>query len=187
MKRKIITSLAAAAIAACTITTASATEAPKPLDRFCFYWQCPSYEEQFPEQTPPAPEISLPENSGAMTQLERAACDLINTQRKAHGLAPLTIDANLSIKARIKSEDMKVNRYFSHNSPTYGTPFNMMKQLGITYRSAGENIAMGYTTAQAVVNAWMASATHRANILSTNYTSMGIGYVDGYWTQWFLG
>ena len=82
---------------------------------------------------------------------------------------------------------MKVNNSFSHNSPTYGTPFQMMKQLGIAYRSAGENIAKGYTSAEAVVNAWMASPSHKANILSSNYTSMGIGYVDGYWTQWFIG
>ena len=62
----------------------------------------------------------------------------------------------------------------------------MMKQLGISYRSAGENIAMGYATAQSVVNAWMVSESHRNNILSGNYTTMGIGYVDGYWTQWFI-
>ena len=63
----------------------------------------------------------------------------------------------------------------------------LMKQLGISYRSAGENIAKGYTSAEAVVNAWMASASHRANILSEKYTSMGIGFVDGYWTQWLIG
>ena len=82
---------------------------------------------------------------------------------------------------------MRDQGYFSHTSPTYGSPFSMMQSLGITYRSAGENIAKGYATAEAVVNAWMASDGHRANILSTRYTSMGIGYVDGYWTQWFIG
>ena len=187
MNRKIITSLAAAAIVACTVTTASAAETTRHSKRFCFFVQCPSYEIQLPEQKPSSPEISVPESSGSMSQLEQAACDLINAQRKLHGLSPLTIDNTLSVTARIKSQDMKDNRYFSHTSPTYGTPFNMMKQLGISYRSAGENIAMGYTTAQAVVSGWMASASHRANILSENYTTMGIGYVDGYWTQWFIG
>ena len=132
---------------------------------------------------PDAPE----QDDGAMSQLETAACQLINQQRAAYGLAPLTIDADLSIKARIKSQDMRDQGYFSHTSPTYGSPFSMMQSLGITYRSAGENIAKGYATAEAVVNAWMASDGHRANILSTRYTSMGIGYVDGYWTQWFIG
>ena len=121
-----------------------------------------------------------------MTALEQEACRLVNEQRAAHGLPALKLDAALGASARIKSRDMKNNRYFSHTSPTYGSPFQMMKQFGITYRSAGENIAMGYRTAEAVVQAWMASATHRANILSRNYTTIGIGYADGYWTQWLI-
>ena len=191
MKRKVFTSLAAAGILVCTITTASAAPAPacpqQPV-RYCF-WQNPCCEIQLPdkpeqEETPVLPEA--PEQNQIMSALEQAACDLVNQQRIANGLSPLTIDADLSVKARIKSQDMKTNNYFSHNSPTYGSPFQMMKQLGISYRSAGENIAMSYRTAQAVVNAWMSSASHRANILSDQYTTMGIGYVDGYWTQWFI-
>ena len=79
--------------------------------------------------------------------------------------------------------------YFAHESPTYGTPFEMMKSFGITYRAAGENIARGYRTPEAVVEAWMNSEGHRANILSAKYTKIGIGYVaDGnYWTQMFTG
>ena len=122
-----------------------------------------------------------------MSQLELTACKLINERRAANGLEPLTISSDLSVKARIKSQDMKENRYFDHNSPTYGSPFELMKSLGITYRTAGENIAMGYRTAEAVVNAWMNSPGHRANILSASYDSFGIGHVDGYWTQWFIG
>ena len=178
MKRKVFTSLAAAGILVCTLTTASAARipsCPQTPGAYC-YWQRPCCEIQVPDQ----------ESTGTMSALEQAACDLVNQQRIANGLQPLTIDANLSAKARIKSQDMKTNRYFSHNSPTYGTPFQMMKTLGISYRSAGENIAMGYPTAEAVVNAWMASSGHRANILSENYTTMGIGYINGYWTQWFI-
>lgn len=139
-----------------------------------------------PETKPEAPETPEPD-LGAMSQLEQAACKLINEQRAKNGLDPLTISEELSVKARVKSTDMLQNNYFSHNSPTYGSPFALMKALGITYRSAAENIAMGYKTAEAVVNAWMNSPSHRANILSSNYTSMGIGHVDGYWTQWFIG
>lgn len=138
------------------------------------------------EQKPSVPETPEVDNS-AMSALEREATRLVNKHREENGLNPLTISADLSVKARVKSADMKENNYFSHNSPTYGSPFALMQALGITYRSAAENIAMGYKTAEAVVNAWMNSPGHRANILSSNYTSMGIGHVDGYWTQWFIG
>ena len=142
----------------------------------------PPVEDEIPEETPEqSPEID------AMSQLEQAACTLINQRRAENGLEPLAISADLSVKARIKSQDMRDNNYFDHNSPTYGSPFDLMQSLGITYRTAGENIAMGYKTAEAVVDAWMNSPGHRANILSTNYTTMGIGFVDGYWTQWFIG
>ena len=90
--------------------------------------------------------------------------------------------------ARIKSQDMKDNKYFAHNSPVYGTPFQMIRNFGISFRGAGENIAMGYPTPQAVVNAWMNSSGHRANILNAAYTKIGVGYVAGgnYWTQMFI-
>ena len=201
MKRKIFSSVVAAGLLTCTIATASAA-APicKPT------WSCPGWICQIPmpdcqkpdntpilpdapdaDQKPSVPEVPEEDSSAAMSQIERAACEKVNQIRAAYGLPALTIRSDLSVKARIKSNDMKTNRYFSHNSPTYGTPFQMMKQLGISYRSAGENIAKGYTSAEAVVNAWMASASHRANILSEKYTSMGIGFVDGYWTQWLIG
>ena len=86
--------------------------------------------------------------------------------------------------------DMRDKKYFSHTSPTYGSPFDMMKNFGISYRSAAENIAAGQTTPQAVVQAWMNSSGHRANILSTN-TCIGVGYAKGgsygyYWVQMFI-
>ena len=91
--------------------------------------------------------------------------------------------------ARYKSQDMLNNRYFSHNSPTYGTPFQMMKAFGLSFRTAGENIARGHATPQAVVNGWMNSSGHRANILNASYTQIGVGYVaqGNYWTQMFTG
>ncbi len=139
----------------------------------------PPADDGSQEQTPQAPET--------VSSLEQQVAELVNRERAAYGLSPLTLSAQLSSGARLKSQDMRDNGYFDHTSPTYGTPFEMMAQLGITYATAGENIAMGYSTAEAVVEAWMNSAGHRANILSENYTQIGVGYVDGYWTQWFLG
>ena len=83
---------------------------------------------------------------------------------------------------------MKDLGYFSHTSPTYGSPFQMMKSFGISYRTAGENIAKGYASPEAVVNAWMNSPGHRANILNSTYTHIGVGYVPSgnYWTQMFI-
>lgn len=133
-----------------------------------------------------AAPLSQQTADSAMSQLELATAELVNRQRASYGLDPLTISVSLSAKARIKAQDMHANGYFSHTSPRYGSPFSMMRTLGISYTSAAENIAMGYKTAQAVVSAWMASPSHRANILSERYTEMGIGYVDGYWAQWFL-
>ena len=81
------------------------------------------------------------------------------------------------------------NRYFSHTSPTYGSPAQMIRAFGLSFRTAGENIAYGQRTPQAVVNAWMNSSGHRANILSASYTQIGVGYVasGNYWTQMFIG
>ncbi len=124
--------------------------------------------------------------AAAISPMEQAACDLVNAHRISAGLEPLEISQSLSDMARIKSRDMRDNRYFSHTSPTYGSPFTMMRNLGISYGSAGENIAMGFSTAQAVAAAWMNSPTHRANILSEKYDTMGIGHLDGYWTNWFI-
>jgi uncharacterized YkwD family protein len=91
--------------------------------------------------------------------------------------------------AQKKSVDMAQNNYFSHTSPTYGSPFDMMRDFGVTYRTAGENIAQGQRTPQEVVNAWMNSAGHRQNILSTNFTHIGVGYEKSgnHWTQMFIG
>ena len=185
MKRKIFTSLAAAGLLACAIVTTSAAEQNLSPRQFCFHWNKPCFEIQVPSM--PDDSVQNSTQAAPMSQLEKQAAALVNQARTENGLAPLTIDANLSVKARIKASDMKVNQYFDHTSPTYGSPFTMMNNLGIDYRSAGENIARGYRSAQAVVSAWMNSPSHRANILSSRYTTMGIGYVDGYWTQWFIG
>ena len=114
---------------------------------------------------------------------------LVNNARAENGLSPLTLNSNLSAVAQKKADDMKNNNYFSHTSPTYGSPFDMIKNAGISYKTAGENIAKGQSTAEAVFNAWMNSSGHRANILNSNFTQMGIGVTNGtrYWSQMFIG
>ncbi len=117
---------------------------------------------------------------------------LVNAERASQGLSSLATDAQLTKLAQLKAEDMAENEYFSHTSPTYGTAFDMMKTYGVSYAAAGENIAMGQKTAEAVMEDWMNSAGHRANILNSAYTSIGVGYAKSsegvtYWVQIFKG
>lgn len=137
----------------------------------------------------PGQVLTIPTTDAAVLSYEKEVVRLVNEIRVQNGLRELTYNWELGRVARYKSQDMKDNKYFSHTSPVYGTPFEMMKAFGITYRSAGENIARGQTTPQAVVNAWMNSSGHRANILNSSFTQIGVGYVaDGnYWTQMFIG
>ena len=149
----------------------------------------PSAPAEKPVETPSAPTQTPSTPTADASDYETAVVALVNEQRAAYGLKPLALSAELCEKARLKSQDMAANRYFSHTSPTYGSPFDMMRSLGISYNTAGENIAMGYATPQAVANAWMNSEGHRANILSAKYTTIGVGYIasGNYWTQWFIG
>ena len=136
----------------------------------------------------PGQQINIPTISSSTTAFEAEVVRLVNQRRAEHGLKPLIQDWQLSRVARYKSQDMKDLGYFSHTSPTYGSPFQMMKSFGISYRTAGENIAKGYASPEAVVNAWMNSPGHRANILNSTYTHIGVGYVPSgnYWTQMFI-
>lgn len=128
------------------------------------------------------------QNTG-ISDFARQVVNLTNEQRQKNGLAPLQIDTTLSDVAQRKSQDMQQNHYFSHTSPTYGSPFDMMRDFGVTYKAAGENIAQGQKTPNEVVNAWMNSSGHRANILNKNFTHIGVGFeTQGYhWTQMFIG
>lgn len=143
--------------------------------------------EQPTVQTPQKP-AEQPAANANLSATEQAVLDLTNAERAKAGLKPLQIDAALQKSARQKSTDMATKNYFSHTSPTYGSPFDQMKANGITYRSAAENIAMGQRTAQEVVNAWMNSEGHRKNILTPGFTHIGIGHdANGnYWTQQFI-
>ncbi len=137
----------------------------------------------------PGQVLNIPQVESTVRSFEQEVIRLVNEQRANYGLKPLTENWELSRVARYKSQDMSDNRYFSHTSPTYGSPFQMMKNFGLSFRTAGENIAYGQRTPQAVVNAWMNSSGHRANILNSAYTQIGVGYVanGNYWTQMFIG
>ncbi|MDR7855603.1 CAP domain-containing protein [Tissierella sp.] len=141
-----------------------------------------------PKPTPtPAPET--PSVSG-LSAIELEVVRLVNIERQKEGLKPLAASSEISNVARKKSEDMAVKNYFSHTSPTYGSPFDMMKSFGIKYNTAGENIAKGQQSAQSVVTAWMNSSGHRANIMNPSFGKIGVGHYrssngTNYWTQMF--
>ena len=142
-----------------------------------------------PDLIYPGQVLTIPQVSSAVTSFESEGVRLVNEIRVQNSLKPLTANWELSRVARYKSQDMRDRGYFSHTSPTYGTPFQMIKAFGLSFRTAGENIAKGYATPQAVVNGWMNSSSHRANILNASYTQIGVGYVaqGHYWTQMFIG
>ncbi|MBQ8392988.1 MAG: SafA/ExsA family spore coat assembly protein [Clostridia bacterium] len=142
-----------------------------------------------PDLIYPGQILNIPTLNSTVSSYEMEVIHLVNNIRAEKGLKELTYNWELSRVARYKSQDMKDNKYFSHTSPVYGSPFQMMKSFGITYKTAGENIARGQRTPEEVVNAWMNSSGHRANILNSSFTQIGVGYVaDGnYWTQMFIG
>ena len=200
MKNKIITAAVTSAlcIATCASASASTTHTVVPGDTM---WKISvKYETGLSEiinanpqiENPaliyPGQTLTIPGKDSEVEAYEKKVVELVNEIRTQNGLSKLSHDWELSRVARFKSQDMKDNRYFSHTSPVYGSPFDMIKNFGISYRSAGENIAMGYRTPEAVVNGWMNSSGHRANILSSSYTKIGVGYVKSgnYWTQMFI-
>lgn len=136
------------------------------------------------EQAPTTPVAGLSAD-------EQLTHDLINKERAKAGLEPLKIDMELQKVARLKAKDMVEKNYFSHQSPTYGSPFDMMRQFNVSFRTAGENIA-GNRTVEGAVQAWMNSEGHRKNILNANFNYTGIGVVESpqygkMFVQMFIG
>jgi uncharacterized YkwD family protein len=134
-------------------------------------------------------KILIPDTN-SLSSYEQQVIELVNKERSNRGLGLLKYDSQLGYVARLKSQDMIDKNYFSHTSPTYGSPFQMMEKYGLRFSAAGENIAYGQRTAQEVMNSWMNSAGHRANILSATYTHIGVGVAKAsngtlYWTQEF--
>jgi uncharacterized YkwD family protein/spore coat assembly protein SafA len=141
-----------------------------------------------PDLIYPNDKVNIP-NIDATKNIEVQVQQLVNQERSKAGLKPLQMDWELQRTARTKSCDMATKNYFSHTSPTYGSPFDMMKSFGISYRTAGENIAKGQRTPSEVMKAWMNSSGHRANILKNDFTHIGVGYCEqgNHWTQMFIG
>jgi len=127
----------------------------------------------------------------ALSADEQEVFALINQQRVNNGLSALKIDNEVQRVAKIKAQDMVANNYFSHTSPTYGSPFDMLNSFKVSYKSAGENIA-GNSSNSGAVNAWMNSSGHKANILNSSYNYTGIGVVSSptygkIFVQMFIG
>jgi uncharacterized YkwD family protein len=137
-------------------------------------------------------DMTSAKNVDEFVDFQEKVLMLVNKERVSRGIKELEPDEMLSIVATIKSADMAQKNYFSHQSPTYGTPYQLLDMLGVKYYFAGENIAYGQKTPEAVVKAWMNSESHKRNILNEKYTKLGVGIAvnnDGriYWTQEFIG
>ncbi len=136
------------------------------------------------------PEVDKP--SVSLEKFQEEVVRLVNEERNKAGILPLEMDTKLNELAVIKTDDMLNNDYFSHYSPIYGSPFDMMDMYEVTYSSAAENIAYGQTTPEEVMNSWMNSEGHRENILNPDFNKIGVGYstdeIDEiFWTQLFTG
>lgn len=129
--------------------------------------------------------------TSGLTAEEQEVFNLVNKERTNAGLKALQVDSGLQKVAKEKARDLVNNNYFAHNSPTYGSPFDMMKKFGISYKTAGENLA-GNSSGPKAVSAWMNSEGHRANILNSSYNYTGIGVADSpkygrVYVQMFIG
>ncbi|WNF35280.1 CAP domain-containing protein [Bacillaceae bacterium IKA-2] len=150
--------------------------------------QTPAPVEQ-PEKASPEPEQQekTPTTEG-ISEASAKVIELTNAERRKNGLSDYQADVPLSNVATVKSDDMQENNYFSHTSPTHGSPFDMIRDHGVSYSAAGENIAQGQSSPEQVVESWMNSEGHRENIMSENFTHIGVGYnkQGHYWTQMFI-
>lgn len=138
----------------------------------------------------PGDTVVIPVKDAQIDAMEKRVFELVNQERSAHGLKALAYDWQVARVAGYKACDMRDTGYFNHTSPVYGSPFDMLRNFGISFTAAGENIAKGQRTAEAVMQGWMNSQGHRANILNANYTKIGVGYCAGrggpYWVQMFV-
>lgn len=147
-------------------------------------------EEETPpaEEAPPQEEPGAPKESGGVQEAAEAVASLVNAARQDAGLSELELDADLCAAAQARAQE--IAQSFSHTRPDGSSCFTILEEFGISYRAAGENIAMGQRTPEEVMDGWMNSSGHRANILNGTFTSIGVGYyVDGagaaHWVQIF--
>ncbi len=163
-----------------------ATSSPPAPDLSKSLAQRPKPHRPSPSKTVAARPPTATSTKGMST--EALAVKLTNDQRAQHGCSALRVDSRLRTAARAHSADMRDKHYFDHNSPDGRTPWDRIKAAGYADPGA-ENIAQGYPTAQAVVQGWMNSSGHRANILNCDLKAIGIGVATGqggpWWTQDF--
>ena len=159
------------------------------------------HPEETPDNTPQLPEDSRPDetpdngtdqtpedNTGSMQgDFASQVAALVNAERAKYGLSALTMDTKVQQAALVRAKETAQS--FSHTRPNGSSFSTALTEAGVSYRTAGENIAYGQSTPQQVMNAWMNSSGHRANILNANYTTIGVGYtvINGtaYWAQLF--
>lgn len=171
-------------------TTTTVKPTPAPTTTTVKPAPAPTTTTAKPTPAPTTTQSTTTTTSG-LTAEEQQMLNLVNGERAKAGLGALKADLTLTKVARLKSQDMINRNYFSHQSPTYGSPFDMMKSFGVTYNTAGENLA-GNSTVSAAHTALMNSAGHRANILKSSFTHVGIGIIKGgqygmMFTQMFVG
>ena len=144
-----------------------------------------------PAAKPTAAPVETPKVEVNASANEKEVYELVNKVRAQYGLSQLKWADDLAAVARAHSRDMINRKFFSHDNPDGLSPFDRMKAAGISYRTAAENIAYGQKTPEAVMNAWMNSSGHRANILNANVKEIGVGAAADssgtiYWTQEFV-
>lgn len=149
-------------------------------------------EQNQPENEAPetnAPDTNTPENNETLSYVEQVV-KLVNIERAKKGLNPLTVDTKVQAAAQVRARECEQS--FSHTRPNGSNFSTALREQGVSYRRSGENIAWGQRTPEEVVNAWMNSSGHRANILNRNFTKIGVGYYQNnkgvkYWSQLFIG
>ena len=161
----------------------------KNVGGYCPDGNCSDNKFSQPTEKPAEPAVpSQTDTNEFNTAYEAQVLWLVNNERAKYGLSPLTQDSGATQVAHLRAKE--IVQSFSHTRPNGSSCFTAASELGVSYRSAGENIAYGYPTPEAVVNGWMNSEGHRKNILSSSFGKIGIGcYESGgvlYWSQFFI-
>ncbi|MBT0769317.1 hypothetical protein KIH74_10325 [Kineosporia sp. J2-2] len=138
-----------------------------------------------PSTTAPTSDTGSGSGSGKAATYAQKVLEITNDERAAAGCKALKLNSKLTKAAQLHSEDMNENNYFSHDSQDGRSPFDRMSDAGYNFSAAAENIAQGQTSPASVMDAWMNSEGHKANILNCTYTEMGLGWDNNYWTQTF--
>lgn len=160
----------------------------------------PQTTTKAPQTTTKVPQVTIPQptkvpesttksDSSQNLSYARQVVELVNKERAKAGLNPVTVDTKIEAAALIRAKE--IEKSFSHTRPNGSSFSTVLTENGISFRGSGENIAWGQRSPQEVMNGWMNSSGHRANILNSKYTKIGVGCYVGsngriYWTQLFI-